>query len=72
MEPDEMLEDEFHDVEIRSGKPLEQFSELQHLDGTIVDHWKKTIIHVIWKKITTIRTLYGTGWVDYFRVNLLL
>ena len=35
-----MLEDEFHDVEIRSGKPLEQFSELQHLDGTIVDHWK--------------------------------
>ena len=51
MEPDEMLEDEFHDVEIRSGKPLEQFSELQHLDGTIVDHWKKTIIHVIWKKL---------------------
>ena len=67
MEPDEMLEDEFHDVEIRSGKPLEQFSELQHLDGTIVDHWKKTIFHVIWKKLKKSprfeRCMARVGWI---------
>jgi hypothetical protein len=35
--PDEMLEDVFHDCEICSWKPFEQFTKLQHFDASVID-----------------------------------
>ena len=35
-----MLEDVLHDSEIGSREAFEQFPKLEHLDTSVIDHWK--------------------------------